>query len=151
MPKVVLTDITSGYASTAALNANFDTIETAFDNTLSLDGSAPNTMAADLDMNSNNILNLPYPASSTEPVRLADIQGLTVSPLPAQSVATNNNVLKSDGVGADWEVQDAADVTYTPTGDIAASTVQGALTELDVDKATPAYADSQAIAMAIAL
>lgn len=151
MPKVTLNNISSGYASTSALNDNFALIETAFDNTLSLDGSTPNSMGADLDMNSNSILNLPYPASSTEPVRLLDIQGLSVSPLPAQSVATNNNVLKSDGSGANWELQDAADVTFTPTGNIAASTVSGAIIELDTEKATPAYVDSTSIAFAIAL
>lgn len=41
----------------AALNDNFDRIEEAFENTLSRDGSTPNQMEADLDMNSNDILN----------------------------------------------------------------------------------------------
>lgn len=52
-----LTTIASGYASNTQLNANFDAIETAFENTLSLDGSVPNAMGADLDMNGNQILN----------------------------------------------------------------------------------------------
>ena len=53
-----LTTITSGYASNTQLNSNFTAIEAAFENTLSLDGSTPNAMNADLDMDSNNILNI---------------------------------------------------------------------------------------------
>lgn len=50
--------ITSGYASQTQLNENFTNIRTAFENTLSLDGSTPNAMAADLDLNDNDILNI---------------------------------------------------------------------------------------------
>lgn len=52
-----LTDLAAGYASNTQLNNNFQLIEEAFDNTLSRDGSTPNTMEADLDMNGNQILN----------------------------------------------------------------------------------------------
>lgn len=41
-----------------AVNANNDTLEAAFNNTLSRDGSSPNQMNADLDMNGNDILNV---------------------------------------------------------------------------------------------
>jgi hypothetical protein len=53
-----LTTIASGYASNTQLNNNFNAIQVAFENTLSLDGSTPNAMNADLDMDSNNILNV---------------------------------------------------------------------------------------------
>jgi hypothetical protein len=52
-----ITNIASGYASNTQLNANFQALQNAFDNTLSLDGSTPNAMQADLDMNGNDILN----------------------------------------------------------------------------------------------
>jgi hypothetical protein len=55
--KPTVTTITSGYASNTQLNANFVALRDGFDNTLSLDGSTPNSMGADLDMNSNDILN----------------------------------------------------------------------------------------------
>lgn len=58
MAKLTLNDITSGYASTTALNDNFNLIETALENTLSRDGTTPNSMSADLDMNGNGILNV---------------------------------------------------------------------------------------------
>jgi hypothetical protein len=55
------------------INDNFDLIETAFENTLSRDGTSPNAMEANLDMNDNRILNLPSAVSTTEPVRLGDL------------------------------------------------------------------------------
>lgn len=57
MAKVVLSDITSGFASIAALNANNTAIENAIENTLSRDGTGPNYMTSDLDLNGNRILN----------------------------------------------------------------------------------------------
>jgi hypothetical protein len=55
--RATIVDVSTGYASGATLDANFDALNEAFDNTLSLDGSTPNAMGADLDMNSNDILN----------------------------------------------------------------------------------------------
>lgn len=66
-----LTDFTSLVNQTtvvAGLNANNEEIKQAFDNTLSRDGSTPNSMEADLDMNGNKILNLPEPTEDTDPV-----------------------------------------------------------------------------------
>lgn len=53
-----ITTIASGYYSTTMLNANFQAIQSAFDNTLSRDGSAPNQMTATIDMNNNDVLNV---------------------------------------------------------------------------------------------
>ena len=50
--------ITSGHASITSLNANFVALRDAFDNTVSRDGSSPNTMSADLDLNGNDITNV---------------------------------------------------------------------------------------------
>lgn len=58
------------------LNANFGLVEAAIENTLSRDGTSPNEMEADLDMNSNRILNLLAAVGATEPVRLLEFQGL---------------------------------------------------------------------------
>ena len=54
--KPSITTISSGYASTTALNDNFEALKEAFENTLSRDGSTPNTMGADLDMDGNDIV-----------------------------------------------------------------------------------------------
>lgn len=50
--------VTTGYQATDTINDNFQNIRNAFDNVLSRDGSLPNFMDADLDMNGNDILNL---------------------------------------------------------------------------------------------
>lgn len=62
MAKLTLNNVAnlSGAESTAisTINANSDAIETALENTLSRDGTSPNTMSADIDMNDNDILNV---------------------------------------------------------------------------------------------
>jgi hypothetical protein len=57
MAKITLPTISSGYLSTEALNQAFSDIAEAFDNTLSRDGSTPNQMEADLDLNGYVLLN----------------------------------------------------------------------------------------------
>ena len=47
----------TGSVSTTQLNTAFTNIKTAFDNTISIDGSTPNAMNADLDLNENDLLN----------------------------------------------------------------------------------------------
>lgn len=64
MAKLTLNDITTGYGSETRYNANNDLIEAALENTLSRDGTSPNTMGASLDMNSNSIINLPSPTGA---------------------------------------------------------------------------------------
>ena len=73
MAKLTLTDLVAKFSSITAINANNDLIEAAIENTLSRDGTAPNAMAADLDMDSNAIINLPAATGATEPVRKGDI------------------------------------------------------------------------------
>lgn len=55
--KPTVTTIASGYYSRNALNTNFEALRDGFDNTLSLDGSTPNAMGADFDMNGYRVLN----------------------------------------------------------------------------------------------
>lgn len=76
MPKLILSDLSSLQNETTAItaiNANYALTETAVENTLSRDGTSPNQMGANLDMNSHRILNLPSPVSSLEPLRLTDL------------------------------------------------------------------------------
>lgn len=56
--KPTITTVSSGYTSGTTLNANIEALRDAFDNTVSRDGSTPNTMSADFDMNNNDILNV---------------------------------------------------------------------------------------------
>lgn len=79
MAKVNLIDITSATSSgnVSIQNTNNDALAAAIEKTLSRDGTSPNEMDANLDMNSNRILNLPAPINASEPVRLVDLQNAT--------------------------------------------------------------------------
>ena len=57
MAKLTLNTIVAGYKATTALNSNSAATVAAMEKTLSRDGTSPNTMTADLDMNGNSILN----------------------------------------------------------------------------------------------
>jgi len=117
MAKLVTNDVTGGFAGVTAINDNNTLIETAMENTLSLDGTTPNSMSADLDLDSNNLIN-------------------------ANSVQVNGQSLVPSSVVA---IDTAASVPNVAAGGIAATDVQAALNELDGDKAnviaTPVVGD----------
>ena len=48
------------------MNANFDAIAAALENTVSRDGTSPNSMSADLDMNSHQVINLSTPTLDSQ-------------------------------------------------------------------------------------
>lgn len=99
-----LTDVASGYASANTTNNNNQKIEDAFANTLSRDGSSPNTMLANLDMNSKKIVNLAAPVNANDAARLADVQGslvLTSATIPALSGHTGD-YLSNNGSILTW-------------------------------------------------
>lgn len=74
MSKIVLNNLADlGTSAVSLINNNNDAIEIAIENTLSRDGTTPNAMDSNLDMNSYRILNLPEPIAATEPIRLGDI------------------------------------------------------------------------------
>ncbi len=76
MSKITLTDLvnlTNQTTAVNAINSNNAVLETASNNTLSRDGTQPNTMGAALDMNSNQIINLPVPSTQNSPARLIDV------------------------------------------------------------------------------
>ena len=90
--KVILSNLVNLTNQTTAvntINANNAAITAGFDNTLSRDGTQPNTMGSNLDMNNNQILNLPAPSTSSSPVRLQDI-----------GVITPANISITSGTGA---------------------------------------------------
>jgi hypothetical protein len=76
MPKVTLSTIGSRYGSIDALNDNFDAIEDAFDNTLSLDGSTPNEMQADFNVGGNLLINVAQGVNNTDGVNLQQVNNL---------------------------------------------------------------------------
>lgn len=108
MAKLTLSDLTNLENQTSAvttINNNNTSIETALENTLSRDGTSPNSMSADFDMNGHNILNLGAPSASTDPLRLGDITAYisqldgTSSLLPAAASGDITKVPRVVGVG----------------------------------------------------
>lgn len=107
MAKLTLTDISSGYLSTSTFNANNTLIETALENTLSRDGTSPNTMGANLDMNSNRVVNLTDGVGNQDAVTVAQLNsavlgGATsisaIDDVTITSIASGE-LLKWDGAG----------------------------------------------------
>lgn len=79
MAKLTLTNpgsIANDQSFLTQLGNNNDLVEAAIENTLSRDGSSPNNMNAQLDMNSYPIINLPLPTTDTEPVRKGEFDEL---------------------------------------------------------------------------
>ena len=80
------TSITTGHASITALNANITALKEGFDNTISRDGSSPNTMSADLDLNGNDITNV---ATITDATGTDVVAAVTTLKNQAATSATN--------------------------------------------------------------
>lgn len=108
MPKVSLTNVTNitGNPGSAAanINANFQAISEQVDLLVSRDAESPNTMQNDLDMNSNEILNLGSPTTNQSAARWADVlDGVDFTGIPAPSQSGNANLfLGTDGSTATW-------------------------------------------------
>jgi len=84
--KASLTPVTNTVNNANEINNNLNAINDKLDNTLSIDGSTPNAMNADVDLNSNNILN-----TNVVYAQDIDIQGNSVNDLVdvAQSAAVS--------------------------------------------------------------
>lgn len=76
MSKITLNQVANLQDTTTSqttINNNSTTVQTAFDNTLSRDGTTPNQMGSNLDMNNFQVLNLPPPNTTNSPLRLQDL------------------------------------------------------------------------------
>lgn len=134
MTKLVQNDIaslTNEQSALAALNSNYASLEVWSDSVLSRDGTSPNQMNADLDMNSNRILNLPEPANGSEPLRLQDVGTLNggglVGTVQANYITTSaNSSLNNErvlAVGTGLSLTDGGaggNLTINPANDLGA-------------------------------
>lgn len=139
MPKLTLTNIGSLQNETTAItqmNANSALISAAVENTLSRDGTSPNQMSSNFDMNSNRIYNLPTPLTPAEPLRLADLTsfvgGGPVVALPAGGT-TDQILTKNTAVDYDvaWKTKSVglalpSDFTVTNSPVTGSGTLTGA-------------------------
>jgi len=105
MAKLVTTDISnlSGNPGSAEtnINANNASIEVAMENTLSRDGTTPNTMSTNLDMNSNKVVNVASPTSGGDVVNKTYADAVITSGLPPQA-GNSGKLLTTDGTDASW-------------------------------------------------
>lgn len=153
MSKISLTPLVNLQNETTAvtaINANNAVLTAAFDNTLSRDGTSPNQMNAVLDMNTNQIINLPAPSTVNSPARLVDVttnptivvpgtgtSGHTVPFLDGNNTWSGTNTLGTENVTT-LNVAGIASFTGTPVfpvnsisnaslGTMAANTAKGSI------------------------
>jgi uncharacterized membrane protein len=121
MAKLTLNAIGSRYGSIDALNDNSDLIEAALENTLSRDGAGPNNMESDLDMDSNNIINLADGVNNTDAVTVKQLNG------GLQGVVSGNIVKLREiaTATAGQTVFNLSSLTYTPASNNLSVYIQG--------------------------
>lgn len=133
-----LDTLTTNNNSVAKLNANFTKIVAAMQNTLSLDGSTPNSLGADLDANSFQIINLPNPISPTDAVRKSYVDAIVTngavvsgnSPIGATSllVFTSNpaytTLAQADAAADGLNSLLVVDLAFTLSGDTTLNATQ---------------------------
>lgn len=134
MAKLTLQDIAAGFGLTTTYNDNSSLIEAAIENTLSRDGTGPNQMEANLDMNSFRIINLADGIDPQDAVTKFQLDNSLASGLPSGNL---NDVLVHDGamfvssltipdaavqVGAVTQHQSALVITESQISDLAHTT-----------------------------
>ena len=72
------TAVTQGFGAETQINQNFTEIKTAMDKLMNRINTADNAMAIDLDMNSNQVLNLPIAVDPTDPVLFSQVNTLAI-------------------------------------------------------------------------
>lgn len=127
-------NISSGFNTNSTLNTNFTNIETALDKCLSRDGESPNSMNADIDLNSNDLLNVGTANIDTLLVdgaqlpSLSDIQAefasgqttINASVTAAQTAETNAETAETNAETAATEAEHWANYpedSLVPEGD----------------------------------
>jgi hypothetical protein len=145
--KLTLTSIGSRYGSIDALNANFQAIEDAIENTLSLDGTAPNGMETNLDMNSRKIINLSDPSNNGDAVSkgwLLEQEGNAVA--SADAAAASAAAAEDSAVAAASSASSATSSASTATSasSSATSSASTATTQASSATASASTATTQA-------
>lgn len=113
MAKVTLSDVSTGVNQNTLINDNQDLVETALnDKVLYRDNPTgeANEMKNLLDMNSNTIINLPTPSSSSEPATKAYVDALG-APTTTATVTTTTEVFTAT---ASQTVFTLVGTSYTP-------------------------------------
>lgn len=118
MAKLTLTDVSAGYLSVATYNANNALIEAALENTVSRDGTSPNTMSADFDMNSNKVVNVTDPTNNQDAATKAYVDAQTGSSFSADSTDTLTNKTIDADNNTITNLHLGNEVTWNAIGDV---------------------------------
>ncbi len=110
MAKLVLNDIQSGYQTADQYNENNRLIEEALENTVSRDGTTPNTLLADIDANSNSINNI---QTTRTQVLYINGQQATVGAIGEKGEQGDPGVDGIDGIDGITGVDTIVDLTDT--------------------------------------
>ena len=131
MTDVILTEVEDNSGMLAAINDNFDKLETAINLSLSKAVDAVNTLHTVFDANSQRLINLPAPVDGTDAARLVDITGTgTTVSLPSVT-GQAGKFLGTDGTTALWTSFSTISIpTSQITGDLTgnAENVNGIVT-----------------------
>jgi hypothetical protein len=139
MAKVTVDTISSGFASNTLLNNNFVALQNAIENTLSRDGTTPNSMSAQLDMNSNRIINLATPTNGADATTKDYVDGLAT--ITETLTATELNSLRL------WDFDDSVTMADPGAGNFRlnnatiASATSVAISATNSDAGTPDLSD----------
>lgn len=98
MSKITLDSVASGY-DLSKINNNFQILQEALDNTLSRNGTAPNSMLDSIDMNDQRIINLPDPVSNGEPATKGWLEALPAS-IAADAAAAEQAAIDAQAAAA---------------------------------------------------
>lgn len=113
MAKLVTSDVGSfTQAAVTTINTNFQATEEAMENTLSRDGTAPNQMEADLDMNENDVLNVNLVDATRVDAGQIYLNGTLIVPdtdfSDADALLTAIKTVDGPGSGLDADTVDGA-------------------------------------------
>ena len=122
-----VSSITSGHASITALNANFTALKEGFDNTLSRDGSSPNTMSADIDLNGNDLNNV----AALKNTSGQDIVALTLGYMNTANTAATNAGNSATAAASSQTAAASSQTAAASSATGAASSATAAATSLD--------------------
>ena len=129
------TDESVGETVKSSLNTQLTDIETAINDTLSRKGDSPNAMEADIDLNSNDLLNANSIQCDALSIGGTAVQpaGLESAELPSQT-GKAGKFLKTNGTNASWNDLSSTNglITRTAAGTYTSRSVSGTANEIDV-------------------
>ena len=109
--KATITPVTDTVNNASAINTQLNAINNQLANTLSLDGSTPNAMNADVDMNSNDILNAGNVAGTS-----FTINGVAITAAAATSAASAADSAASAALSAsNVDIDQGVSTTSSPS------------------------------------